>query len=160
MARRGVLHIASRPDSFRQKPHEPARQPQMSSTTFQSPEHRLHLAFAVGTLAIRSSIAPHRWDSRQGIDGENSAALDLERELLEIERRLGTPAERPNDLERARAVAHKLANLICVALLLQGIASSQSQADDCSRARFSPALSETACSGDRGWQDPVAVACG
>jgi hypothetical protein len=115
---------------------------------------------AFSALAIRLSIAPGRREFRQKIDEENPEILGLEWELLEIQSRLGTPTERPNDLERAREVAHKLANLMCVALLLQGVAAGQNRADDCSMAPFYPALSEAACYGDRSWRDPITVACG
>jgi hypothetical protein len=86
--------------------------------------------------------------------------MDLERELLEIQSRLGTPTERPNDLERARTVAHDIANMMFVALLSDGVAAGQNRAGDCSRAPFSPALSEDACFGNRGLRDPMTVACG
>jgi hypothetical protein len=43
----------------------------------------------------------------------------IEREIVEIQLRLGTPQERPDDLERTKLSAHQLANMMCTALLLR-----------------------------------------
>jgi hypothetical protein len=63
----------------------------------------------------------------------------LEEEVNEIQHRLGTPAERPNDLEQAKTLAHRLANLVCAALLQQDLNSDRNPANHCSQAPFSPA---------------------
>jgi hypothetical protein len=51
----------------------------------------------------------------------NCDASVLERELKDIQRRLGTPAERPGDLDRANAVGHQLTNLMCLTVLMEGL---------------------------------------
>lgn len=43
----------------------------------------------------------------------------LENGIAEIQARLGTPAERPDDLDRAAVVAHSIRNLLCIAWLLR-----------------------------------------
>ena len=48
-----------------------------------------------------------------------SEAPLIEREIAEIQRRLGTPEERLGDLDRAKMAAHQLANMMCTALLLR-----------------------------------------
>jgi hypothetical protein len=63
----------------------------------------------------------------------------LEEEVSEIQRRLGTSGERPNDIERAKMLAHRLANLVCAALLKQDLSAQSDLAGSCSRAPFSPA---------------------
>jgi hypothetical protein len=45
----------------------------------------------------------------------------LERELMEIQRRLGAEAEQPGDVDRASAVGHQLTNLTCLAVLMEGL---------------------------------------
>ena len=46
----------------------------------------------------------------------------LQSELTDLQNRLGTASERPGDLTRVREVAHKLNNLLCVALLRDQLA--------------------------------------
>ena len=45
----------------------------------------------------------------------------LEEELREIQRRLGTTAERPGDVDRASIIGHQLTNLMCLVVLMQGL---------------------------------------
>jgi hypothetical protein len=58
---------------------------------------------------------------REIVRRANADAPVLEQELKEIQHRLGTPAERPNDLDRASSVGHQLTNLMCLAVLMKGI---------------------------------------
>jgi hypothetical protein len=41
--------------------------------------------------------------------------------LKEIQRRLGTPDERPGDMLRAAVIGHELTNMMCLAVLMQGL---------------------------------------
>lgn len=50
-----------------------------------------------------------------------SDAPPLEQELKNIQQRLGTPCERPDDMNRCAVIAHLLTNLMCMALLVQGM---------------------------------------
>jgi len=43
----------------------------------------------------------------------------LEQELKEIQRRLGTPDERPEDMTRATVIGHELTNMMCLAVLMR-----------------------------------------
>jgi hypothetical protein len=49
----------------------------------------------------------------------------LERELVEIQRRLGTAAEQSGDVDRATEIGHKLTNLIWMALLMEEARSAE-----------------------------------
>lgn len=71
---------------------------------------------------------------------KNPDVLALKQQVIEIERRLGTPAERKNDLDRAQTLAHRLANLMFMALLVEGLVESGNVAGDCSLATVSPEL--------------------
>jgi hypothetical protein len=76
------------------------------------------------TTYARESRAPfpaRRQSLQEMVHRANSDAPMLEQELKEIQRRLGTPDERPGDLERASAVGHQLTNLMCLAVLMQGM---------------------------------------
>jgi hypothetical protein len=76
------------------------------------------------TIYARESRAPfpvRRQALREMALRANSDAPVLERELKEIQRRLGTEAEQPGDLERASAVGHLLTNLMCLTVLMQGM---------------------------------------
>jgi hypothetical protein len=95
----------------------------MSSAPFPAFECKLHLALAIRALGTRSPFAPRRREFIQAIGKKHPDAPALEREVTEIQSRLGTPTERPEDLERARAAAHRLANLICTELLTQDLAA-------------------------------------
>jgi hypothetical protein len=89
----------------------------MSPNPFSAPNSKFDLALAIRAFGPCSSFSPRRRAFILGVGGRHPDAPTLEREVIEIQGRLGTPAERRNDLARARAVAHKLANLTCVALL-------------------------------------------
>jgi hypothetical protein len=56
--------------------------------------------------------------ARRSVPGVSS----LQHELVELQRRLGTAREQPDDLRRVREAAHKLNNLLCVAMLRDQLA--------------------------------------
>ena len=47
-------------------------------------------------------------------------AAQLEQEVARVQARLGTADEQPGDLERVRVTGHRLSNLMCLAVLMQG----------------------------------------
>jgi hypothetical protein len=68
-----------------------------------------------------SPIQARRRSLQEIVDRAHHDAPVLERELSEIQRRLGTPAERPGDVDRASIIGHQLTNLTCLAVLMQGL---------------------------------------
>jgi hypothetical protein len=111
----------------------------MSSAPFPSSECKLHLALAIRALGTRSPFSTRRRAFMETLSVQRPDMVALEEEVQEIQHRLGTPAENPNDLERAKMLAHKLANLMCAAILKRDLASENDSAVHCSRAPFSPA---------------------
>ena len=76
------------------------------------------------TAYARESRAPfpvRRQSLHEIVRRANADAPVLEKELREIQRRLGTRDEQPGDIDRASAVGHQLTNLMCLALLMQGM---------------------------------------
>ena len=61
----------------------------------------------------------------EAVGRQFSHAPIIEREIIEIQRRLGTPEERLGDMERAKNAAHQLANMMCTALLLRGAGADE-----------------------------------
>ena len=45
----------------------------------------------------------------------------LEQELKKIQQRLGTPGEQPDDMTRVVVIGHELTNMMCLAILMQGM---------------------------------------
>jgi hypothetical protein len=64
-------------------------------------------------------VNPERRVLMEAVSRQFAKAPSLEREVTEIQRRLGTPDERPGDLERAKVRADELANMMCSVLLLR-----------------------------------------
>lgn len=87
-------------------------------------EHSIEEPDSALTTFVHESRAPfpvHRKSLREMVRRANVNAPMLEQELKEIQRRLGTPAERPGDLDRASAIGHQLTNLMCLTVLMQGM---------------------------------------
>jgi hypothetical protein len=131
----------------------------MNSASFPVYKHQTLVALEARVLEIREFIAARHRESEEEIAEEWFNALDLERELLEIQVRLGTPTERQDDFDRARAFAHKLANLMCVVLLEQCSANDQNETGACRCAPISLNSPDAACFGNRRWRNPIAVVC-
>jgi hypothetical protein len=64
-------------------------------------------------------VTPQRRALMDAVNRQFSHAPVIEREIVEIQRRLGTPNERPDDMDRAKIVTHQLANMLCTTLLLR-----------------------------------------
>ncbi len=82
------------------------------------PGYSLHLALSLFARQNLSPVVPRRRALMASVAGIYPGAPALEREITEIQGRLGTSNERPDDMERARVAAHRLSNMICAGLLL------------------------------------------
>jgi hypothetical protein len=92
----------------------------MSSERAPSSEHyKLHLALSIYAQEKLAPVTPQRRALMDAVNRQFSHAPVIEREISEIQRRLGTPDERPDDMDRAKEAAHQLANMLCTALLLR-----------------------------------------
>ena len=81
--------------------------------------YKLHLALSIYAQESLGPITPQRGVLMAAVTRQFSEAPVIEREIVEIQRRLGTPDERSGDMERAKKAAHQLANMMCTALLLR-----------------------------------------
>jgi hypothetical protein len=84
--------------------------------------YKLHLALSIYAQESLMPITPQRGMLMESVSRQFSQARVLEGEIAEIQRRLGTPEERLDDMERANKAAHRLANMVCTALLLRDAA--------------------------------------
>jgi hypothetical protein len=92
----------------------------MPSESDKPPEHcRLHLALSIYAQERLKPITPDRRALMEAAARQFSDASLLAREITGIQQHLGTPEEKPDDLERAKANAHGLANMLCSVLLLR-----------------------------------------
>ena len=88
------------------------------------PSHEFHSAMATYARVSRAPFPARRRSLLEIVRRADSDTLILERELSEIQRRLGTSAERREDLDRATTIGHQLANLMWQALLFHEITSN------------------------------------
>jgi hypothetical protein len=97
----------------------------MNPEESEPPVYNLHLAL---TLYARESRAPfplrrkNLMEIVRNLDGD---AARLEQEIARIQKRLGTADEEPGDLDRAKVAGHRLSNLMCLAVLMQGLKERQ-----------------------------------
>jgi predicted XRE-type DNA-binding protein len=84
-----------------------------------SEHYKLHLALSIYAQENLRPVAPQRQALMEAVNRQFSHAPMIQREIAEIQRRLGTPSERPDDMERAKVAAHQLANMLCTALLIR-----------------------------------------
>lgn len=97
----------------------------MNPAESESPVYNLHLAL---TLYARESRAPfplRRRNLMEIVRNLDTDAALLEQEIARIQRRLGTDDEQPGDLDRAKIAGHRLSNLMCLAVLMQGLTERQ-----------------------------------
>jgi hypothetical protein len=83
----------------------------------------LHAALSVYAQESQAPFQHLRQTFREIVRRLHSDAPVLERELKEIQARLGLPAERSTDIERAASLGHRLTNLICLAVGTKGLAT-------------------------------------
>jgi hypothetical protein len=81
----------------------------------------LHVALSAYARESRPPFQQLRQGLREVIRGIYSDAPVLEQELKQIQRRLGTPGEQPDDMARATVIGHELTNMMCLAVLMQGL---------------------------------------
>jgi len=87
-------------------------------------EHSIYDLRAALDIHARESQAPfpvRRQSLREIVERAHADAPALQRELGEIQRRLGTAGEQPGDVDRASVIGHQLTNLTCLAVLMQGL---------------------------------------
>jgi hypothetical protein len=87
-------------------------------------EHSVYDLRAALDIHSQKSAAPfpvRRQSLRDIVLRAHADAPMLERELKEIQQRLGTAGEQPGDVERASAIGHELTNLTCLAVLMEGL---------------------------------------
>ena len=80
--------------------------------------YNLHFVLSLYARQSPGPVVSRRRALMESVAGLYPGAPALEREIGEIQGRLGTAGERPGDLERAKLAAHTLSNMICAALLL------------------------------------------
>jgi len=82
------------------------------------PEYDFHQVLTRYNEGSRAPFGRRRQILMDMVRRVRSDAPALEQEIAEIQVRLGTPDERPGDLDRANAVAHRLTNIMCIAMLM------------------------------------------
>ena len=83
----------------------------------------LHAALSAYARESQAPFQHLRQTFREIVRRLHSDAPVLERELQEIQARLGTPFERPTDVEDATSIGHRLTNLMCLAVMAKGLAT-------------------------------------
>ncbi len=81
----------------------------------------LRAALDIHAHDSQTPFLARRQSLREIVDKAHADAPVLEKELYDIQRRLGTAAEKPGDVDRASAIGHQLTNLTCLAVLMQGL---------------------------------------
>ena len=83
--------------------------------------YNLHLVLSLFAQESRAPFPMRRQVLMGIVQRFDPEAPTLVEEVRQIQLRLGTPDERPEDLERAKVVAHRLSTLMCLAVLAQGM---------------------------------------
>ena len=83
--------------------------------------YNLHFVLSLYARQSLQPVVPRRRSLMDTVAGVYPVASALEREIGEIQARLGTSGELPEDLERAKVAAHRLSNMICAALLMRDV---------------------------------------
>jgi hypothetical protein len=81
----------------------------------------LHAALSIYARESRAPFQNLRQSLREIVRRIYSDAPALEQELKEIQRRLGTTDERPEDMTRVVVIGHQLTNMMCLAILVKGM---------------------------------------
>jgi hypothetical protein len=87
--------------------------------------YNLHLVLSLFAQESRAPFPMRRQVLMGIVQRFDPEAPLLVEEVRQIQLRLGTPDERPEDLERAKVVAHRLSTLMCLAVLAQGVQERQ-----------------------------------
>jgi hypothetical protein len=91
----------------------------MSSTPGDPPGYNLHFVLSLFARQSLRPVVPQRRMLMESVARIYPGASMLEREIAEIQVRLGTSRERSGDMDRAKVAAHTLSNMICAALLMR-----------------------------------------
>ena len=102
-----------------------APQPRMNAADSDVTIYNLHLALTLYARESRSPFSVRRQKLMEWVRRLDTDAQLLEQEVARIQRRLGTPAEEDGDLDRVKTAGHRLSNLMCLAVLLQGLKERQ-----------------------------------
>lgn len=92
----------------------------MKSAESESSGYNLHLALALYARESRAPFPMRRRNLMEIVRKLDTDAAQLEQEVARVQARLGTADEQPGDLERVRVTGHRLSNLMCLAVLMQG----------------------------------------
>jgi hypothetical protein len=84
----------------------------------------LHEALSAYAQESRAPFQNLRQGLREIVRRIYSDAPALEAELKQIQQRLGTPAEQPDDMVRVVVIGHELSNMMCLAVLMRGMHAS------------------------------------
>jgi hypothetical protein len=121
----GKRHLQKQFECDRTVGFDPSALPFMNPAESEPPVCNLHLAL---TLYARESRAPfplRRQNLMEIVRSIDADAVQLEQEITRIQQRLGSPDEQPDDLDRAKVAGHRLSNLMCLAVLMQGLKERQ-----------------------------------
>ena len=97
----------------------------MSTPDNESVAYNLHMVLSLYARESRAPFPMRRQILMGIVRGLDPEAPRLEEEVRHIQSRLGTPEELPGDLDRAKVVAHRLSDLMCLAVLAQGLDDRQ-----------------------------------
>jgi hypothetical protein len=87
--------------------------------------YNLHLALNLYARESRTPFPQRRRNLMEIVRSIDADAARLEQEIARIQQRLGSPDEQPEDLDRVKIAGHHLSNLMCLAVLMQGLKERQ-----------------------------------
>ena len=97
----------------------------MSPLDRESAAYNLHMVLSLYAGESRSPFPLRRQILMGMIRGLDPEVPHFESEIRAIAARLGTANEQPGDMERVRVIAHRLGDLMCLAVLAQGAKDQQ-----------------------------------
>ena len=97
----------------------------MSPADSESVAYNLHMVLSLYARESRAPFPMRRQILMGIVRGLDPEAPHLEAEVRTIQARLGTADERHGDMERAKVIAHRLSDLMCLAVLAQGLKDRQ-----------------------------------
>jgi hypothetical protein len=97
----------------------------MSAPDSESLAYNLHMVLSLYARESRAPFPMRRQILMSIVRKLDPEAPHLEDEVRAIQARLGTPDERPGDMDRAKVVAHRLSDLMCLAVLSQDLKDGQ-----------------------------------
>jgi len=101
----------------------------MNAAESEATVYNLHLALTLYARESQSPFPQRRRTLMEWVRRIDADAVFLEQEVARIQTRLGTPAEQQDDVERVKTAGHRLSNLLCLAVLLQGLKERQGSSE-------------------------------